>query len=286
MEDGRLNRDLLWIEPYGSLRVFVRVWYDQLKSLHGLRRYNDSDILRKVGERNAQAIAAIAAFHEELKTDAEKHIAEIVKETVEWNTWGKFVPGLGAHSLGKLLGLVGNPAARTYVSSLWRHCGLGVVNGKLEKPVKGEPLHYNTKAKSQVYLIASSFLKAYSRTPNFYGEVYYEYRQRFAEKHPDWTPMHCHLAALLKVGKFFLSHLHQISRMAQGLPVAPPYPIQHQGHLVYYSPQIALHPRKRRSEVEAAIAEVERLLPAEPDEDVRDLHSRLITRLKAGIESR
>lgn len=276
MQDGRLDKELLWIPPYDVLRLWTRIWFDQHKMIQRACRFKQSSTLRIIGRLAREELESIVEFHKDWRSRAERHIGEAVEETVEWRAWGMNVVGLGKQTLGKLLGLIGNPAARTYPSSLWRHCGLAVINGKLEKPKKGEPLHYNVKAKSQVYVIVSQFLKSYPRTPNFYAEAYYEYRQRFKEKHPEWTKAHCHYAAILKVGKFFLSHLHTVSRREQGLPVSKPYPIQHMGHLVYYDPAIALHPRKCRSEVVEAIMEVMEMLKNEQDEEVADFHWKFI----------
>jgi hypothetical protein len=75
---------------------------------------------------------------EALRLEAEGRIEAIVAELPEWKEWARHVPGVGALSLGKLLGLVGNPAARPLFSSLARHCGVAVVDGKVEKPSKGQ----------------------------------------------------------------------------------------------------------------------------------------------------
>lgn len=276
-QGGRIDRTMLWCPPYDGLKFWVRLWYDGQVSLQRLNRFL-KDVSDNGGpsSRTMQLIKRLFAqdiFNEVEAAKnrlgkAEAHIVEIVRELPEWNEWGKHVPGLGEKSLGKLLGLIGNPAAREYPSSLFRHCGLGVANGKLEKAQKGQRRPYNTKAKAQLWLIANSCVKAYARTPNLYGELYYTYKERFATKHPDWTKMHCHLAALLKVGKFFLSHLWTVCRQTQGLPVRLPYPVEHLGHKVIITPEMALHPVKRREEVARAIESVRHLLESEEDQDV------------------
>lgn len=279
-KQARLNKSLLWIPPYDNLGLWTRIWLDQLKSIMGMRRYEQSARLNFLSKSEAEALKSILDFHMELKKKAEEAITKTVSECPEWANWGKDVVGLGKHSLGKLLGLIGNPAARTYISSLWRHCGLAVINGKIEKPTKGEPLHFNRMAKARIYLIVSQFLRSYPKTPNFYGEAYYEFKKETKQKHPDWSDLHVHLSCILRVGRLFVSHLHQVSREAQGLPAHKPYPIEPLGHAVYYKPEIALHIYKRRAEVEDAIMEVWSLLDIEPDEEAKRVHENIVRNLK------
>lgn len=285
--DLRVDKALLWEVPYDGLRFWVRWWQESHRELMRLRRYDQSNTLALLPKDVKETIRQLYQVMMTQKERSEKKVVEIVKTSVpEWEVWGKKVPGLGAFSLGKLLGLIGCPAARCYVSSLWRHCGLVPKEGRLEKGEKGQIRPYNARAKSQLWLMMGSFLKVYAKTPNIYAELYYTYKERFQQKHPDWTLMHCHLAALLKAAKIFVSHLWEISRQVHGLPYREPYPVEYLGHVTKLPPSLALHPRKARSEVIAAIQSVWHLLQSEEDEDVRKLHETLLTRFEERLNGK
>ena len=119
------------------------------------------------------------------------------------------------------------------VSSLWRYAGYAVVDGKRERMHKGEKSHYNRRLKTACFQVAESFLK--SRSP--YSNVYYEAKKYYLANRPDWTKNHCHLAAMGKMIKVWLSHVFLIWRQLEGLPVNEPYVISHMGHVDYITPQ-------------------------------------------------
>jgi len=120
-----------------------------------------------------------------------------------------------------------------HVSNLWRYAGYAVVDGKRERMHKGEKSHYNRRLKTACFQVAESFLK--SRSP--YSNVYYEAKKYYLANRPDWTKNHCHLAAMGKMIKVWLSHVFLIWRQLEGLPVNEPYVISHMGHVDYITPQ-------------------------------------------------
>lgn len=274
---GRVNYDILWIEPYSTLKRLTRAYDDAIRSLNALIRYETSPTLSILF--TPQRLQTIKETYMDFRKEVAERIEEVTEETLEWQRWGQYVPGLGKLSLGKMLGYIGNPAARLYHSSLALHCGVAPVGGQLPKRQKGERCVYNVNARKQLYILCSNFLRTYARVPNLYGEIYYTYRNIYAEKHPDWTKAHIHYAALIKVCNIFVSHLWEISRRAQGLDVPKPYVFAHRNHVLYFPPSLAVHPRKYRWDVAEAIAEVSRLLPEETDEILKKHVQELLTRL-------
>lgn len=119
------------------------------------------------------------------------------------------------------------------VSALWRYAGFGVVEGKREKPVKGEKLHYNRTLKTACYLVASSFLK--SNSP--YRALYDRSRERYEQTRPDWTKLHRHHAAMGYMVKIWLSHVWETWRTLEGLPVRDAYANSYLEHPSHYTPQ-------------------------------------------------
>jgi len=280
LREQRLRREILWEFPYDGLKLWTRIWRHGWTQLQALRRYEQSPSLKLLASKFKDEMQLLQHQALTIIATAERRITEIVKELPEWHEWARFVPGVGEVSLGKLLGYIGNPAARELFSSLARHCGVAVVNGKVEKPQKGQHRPYNALAKSQLWLIVNNVIRAYPKSPNLYGEFYYLSREKFQHKHPDWTAMHIHLASILRTARLFLSHLWQVCRWTQGFPTRPPYPIEHLNHTVVIPYEMALHPVKRRDEVVAAISAVEPMLRVERDEDIVKEVSELLARME------
>jgi hypothetical protein len=280
LQDGRIDRQLLWAEPYNELHEWVRIWRYALTQQMAMRRFEQSPTLSKLKDAIPDYIHTSAAHAKALRELAEDNVKAIVRQLPEWRTWARHIPGIGEFSFGKLLGLIGNSAARHLFSSLSRHCGVAPVNGKIEKPQKGQHRPYNSLAKSQLYLIVKQVILAYPKTPNLYGEFYYLSKQSFERKHPDWTKMHIHLSSILRTARLFLSHLWEVCRRTQNLPVREPYPIEYGGHVIKIPAEMALHPFKRRDDVVRAIESVADLLMSENDEFVRDEMQELVERMR------
>lgn len=103
------------------------------------------------------------------------------------------------------------------VSKLWRYCGYAVVNGKAERPVRGQKIHYNVHMKSLLYLIGMGLIRKGSPYRQVYDEAREKYAERFAIR------KQIHYAALRKVIKLWLAHLWETWRRLEGLPVRLAY---------------------------------------------------------------
>ncbi len=126
------------------------------------------------------------------------------------------------------------------VSSLWRYAGLGVKDGRAERRTKGEKLAYNSRLKTHMFLIATSFLRTRredktKQSP--YVELYDRARERYNQRivpdatGPDaWTPSRAHMAAMRVMVKVFLAHLWFAWREQRGLSTRPLYVEEKLGH--------------------------------------------------------
>lgn len=178
----------------------------------------------------------------------EKYIAKEIQKSIEgkkvWENWGKHVKGLGAFSMGKLLGFI-DIEKDTTVSKLWRYAGFNPG----EKREAGEKLHFNMKLKSLCWRIAGNLLKAKGKYYLYYLQQKTTYQKRFGDEGKNIIPAHkgkekegeiyeghIHLMALRKMIKLFLSHLWAVWRTSEGLPVTQPYAIDKLEHQTYYEP--------------------------------------------------
>ena len=137
-----------------------------------------------------------------------------------------------------------DPTRAEYPSSFWKYCGLDVAPDGKGRSKKSEHLievEYQdkdgqTKTKKSITfkpfiktklvgVLGPGILKAHGKTPNKYGEIYYNYRNRL-DNHPahqDKVPAHKMRMSIRYMVKLFLIDLHQAWRKLEGLPVNPPY---------------------------------------------------------------
>lgn len=167
----------------------------------------------------------------ELENEIEDQIKDMVKGDRLIEVMCE-VKGVGIMLSAKVVSMIDINKAET-VSALWRYAGYAVIDGQREKPTKGEKLHYNNRLKTACYLIGSSFLRANSP----YRRVYDAAREYYDANRPDWTKAHKHNAAMRKMIKMWLSHLWEVWRKIEGLPVREPYAHGQLTHEHYYSPQ-------------------------------------------------
>jgi len=280
-----VDKERLWMYPYNELKFWVRLWDDSLKRIMSFRRFEQSPILKKAAERYKDILLSDIQAALAMREKAEEGIARVVSELPEWEEWAAYIPGVGKQLFGRLLGYIGNPAARVYPSCLQRHCGVAPdpKTGRIVKAQKGQVRPYNAKAKSVLYLIVTQALKIYNRSPNLLAEIYASYKEKYQREHPDWTAGHCHLAAIIKAANIFVTMLWEVSRRTQGLPVIEIYPIEHLGHKVKIPSEMMMHPRKALPQVAKAIREVEHMLGEEEDEKVVKVMKEIVERMKQHI---
>ena len=205
-------------------------------------------------------------LHEMVKihlTEAEKNIEKRVRTFVRplpiYKNWIEpEVKGVAELLAGGIIAGIEDISRFTYASELWTYCGLGLKaetleNGEIvhtiQKRKKGEKINYSPFLKTLCYKIGEQFIKTGNR--GFYGKKYQHYKERELNKQErkgvkvlpqallDKKPKkekesgeymsegHVHNRARRKTAKLFLSHLHQVWRAMEGLPVPPPYHISH-----------------------------------------------------------
>lgn len=118
------------------------------------------------------------------------------------------------------------------VSSLWKFAGLSVVDGKADRPRKGEKLTYNANLKIVAFQIGDCMIK----TNSPYRAIYDKEKARILAAKPDIKPIHAHRMASRKMVKLFLSHLWEVWRELEGMPTRVPYAMEYLGHTTYIEP--------------------------------------------------
>lgn len=179
-------------------------------------------------------IELLEKWHErfdKLENELDDDIRGIVEgeELVECMT---AVKGVAEILAAQVISMIDIERADT-VSALWRYAGYGVINGEREKKTKGETLHYNQRLKTSCYKVGSSFLRCGSP----YRQIYDNSKEYYEINRKDWNKLHRHRAAMRKMIKVWLSHLWEVWRKLEGLPVRNIYAQDKLGHNHYIKPQ-------------------------------------------------
>jgi hypothetical protein len=180
---------------------------------------------------------------------------EMVKEHPAY-FWFSKVKGIGDLNIGKVIGLV-NIERADNISKLWRYAGFGVQDGKGERRIVGEDLHFNMTLKTMCWRLGKSLIRAKGAYYNFYLEQKRIIGQRVKNEGKKIVPSaelpkqkgkhiendeffglgHVDMMAMRKMIKLFLSHLWLKWREAENLEITKPYAHAIQGHENYLSPE-------------------------------------------------
>lgn len=219
-------------------------------------------------------VANLVARLEDIEDDIFRQMKSGVKEHPAW-PWLDGVKGMGPTLSTKIIGLIGDISKFDTVSKLWSFSGYGLKDGARQRPIKGEKLSYNRRLKTAVYLAGDSFIKSRSPYRDLYDDAKLRYRESkqiqplhsytgTGEVLPDretvsgkkewdamisaankaageeavWSDGHVDNASRRVMVKMFLSHLWEVWREAEGLPVRPAYAHEYLGHTTYHDPWV------------------------------------------------
>jgi len=186
------------------------------------------------GEHNYIAeILAISKESAKLETRYKKLMLAYVESELIYQEFLQHVRGVGAVMSAKMINYFGDCSKYEHVSSLWKHVGMHVVDGKAPRKKKGEKLDFNPKLRSFVWLIGDSFVK--QRSP-IYRDLYDREKTRQAElvkagaENAPKSKLHADFRARRKMVKIFLAHYYLCARELTGQETGEPYVQSKLGH--------------------------------------------------------
>lgn len=141
------------------------------------------------------------------------------------------VRGVNKILAAQMVALIGDIDRFETVSKLWRYAGYAVIDGKAERPKRGEKLHYNKRLKTTCFKVGNSLLR--SGSP--YRQIYDQEKERQLRR--GLAKGHAHYRAMRKMIKLFLAHLWEVWRRMEGLPTRRPYALDKLGHSTYIPPE-------------------------------------------------
>ncbi len=221
------------------------LWWDELMQLRKKHSNRLSSVEAEKSkmdgwfeERNVELLTA-------MEEDARKELANFGSSVGPVWEWFTGIKGIGDHTAAKVIAQIDDIGKFATVSKLWRFAGYAVIDGEAEHPKAGEKRHYNSRLKSELYLIVGNFLK--QQTP-VYADYYYSVKADYRRKHPEkelnpdgpqkyrYTDQHIHLMTIRKVAKLLLQHLWVVWRESEGLDAGEPYIHAVKGHTHYIAP--------------------------------------------------
>ena len=248
--------------PRGERRRAVRFFYDmqKLRIQSGARGSRKADTAEaQLSKKAKKKLDEQSELLHQLERNALWHITDLLKG-VPIAEWLLEIRGIGPTMAGVLLAEIDIARAST-PSSLWRYCGLAVVDGQAARRRKGEKLDFNPWLKSKVLkVMGECLIKSNSPYRKFYDD--YKHRKQsqrvpcdhvaYADapaeegKKPKRTKKqmtretcklcggtdmkswgnsdgHRHNAALRYMVKQFLVELWTKWRELEGLPIVPSY---------------------------------------------------------------
>ena len=114
-------------------------------------------------------------------------------------------------------------------SALRRYCGYAVVDGKLERPIRGECLHYSTEMRARLWQLFQGMRKNAAKVSkgfefgktNKYLDIWYNAKERAILQ--GMKPGAADSKGRNKATDIFLLDLYTVWRSIEGLPVWPSY---------------------------------------------------------------
>ena len=197
----------------------------------------------------------------------QKNIRSMIRTCPIYTEWMKDVPGIAEILAGGFISGIKTPERFDTISKLWKYCGVGLVDGQIEKRKKGEKIHYSPFLKVTCWKAGESFVKS----KGMYRDAYDTFRAHEDANNPVFTvsigdargraraddadlkPLttidvarlkkkgvtelkvrrskgHNYARAKRKAVKLFLSHLWVVWRELEGLPTSDPYAHAILGH--------------------------------------------------------
>jgi ribosomal protein L37AE/L43A len=240
------------------------LWWNELVELRKRHTLRISAVERGVSQMDAQFERdTLESMRADWAVEQTKKVMVGYGKMHPMWPWLTGIRGMGEGGLAaQLLAQIDDIASFTTVSKLWRFCGYAVIDGQIERGVKGEKSHYNRRLKSICWQIAQQFVR---QQTSIYVDIYYDEKERQRRLYPEsickkcgavgiqkgqnwvcskckasakngdllYTPKHLQCRAERKMMKIFLQHLWLTWRQAENLPVTMPYVHDVMGHTHY-----------------------------------------------------
>jgi len=175
-------------EEVSELKALVQMYYDvQRFRLRGNNRVKALSRGASKSERLQLPVDSLQSIEDGIA----KNILQVVKDEPIW-PWLSAQRGIG-HILAAAIIASGLDPEIDKPSSWWRYAGVGIVDGKNQRPRRGEKRTYNGFLRRTLYVLVTSFLKSHDPSrdrSSFYAELYYRFREESIRNRPELSIAH------------------------------------------------------------------------------------------------
>ena len=146
---------------------------ERVNELEALRIADENRIrsIEQSGDARTAMLDGLYSVNDSIKgleKSVIKDLENALKEIPGVGEWVAETPGLGAKTVGRLIGSIGNPAMnyaagrpRRGPAELWAYMGLHVTEaGEAPRRKKGTQANWNTESKTRSFLVAEGCIKA------------------------------------------------------------------------------------------------------------------------------
>jgi len=172
----------------------------------------------------------------------ERRCGKILKGFPVHTAYLGLLNGVGVRTSASLIAAIVTPSRFRTVSSLISYAGLNPdpVTGKARVRKKGQKASWHQELRATGFRWSANILK--SRKTGRWAELYYQFKEREValndKREEPLTKMVVDLRTRRRLVKLFLSHLWEVWRRLEGLPVRKPYAIEYLGHSTIIEPFI------------------------------------------------
>jgi len=227
----KINERRPTIAKISRMRILVEIFYDaedlRIRTEARLRALGED---LKVPNEDVRGILAVLSWLRSAEKSAKKEIEMEVKNEELWKQYLSKINGIGPILAAGLIGYIEDIERFDTVSKLWAYAGLHVVEGKAPRRRRGQKINWNPKLRVLCWKIGESFVKM--RGGGGYRDLYEKHRAEYEAREDlkKEAKGRRYAMAKRKTVKIFLSHLWEVWRRLEGLPIRRTYVEEKLGH--------------------------------------------------------
>jgi len=216
---------------FSRMRTLVEIFYDaedlRIRTEARLRALGED---LKVPNEDVRGIFAVLSWLRSAEKSARKEIEMEVKNEELWKQYLSKINGIGPILAAGLIGYIEDIERFETVSKLWAYAGLHVVEGKAPRRRRGQKINWNPKLRVLCWKIGESFVKM--RGGGGYRDLYEKHRAEYEAREDlkKEAKGRRYAMAKRKTVKIFLSHLWEVWRRLESLPIRRTYVEEKLGH--------------------------------------------------------